>query len=76
MRTTISTIIATIAMTTTAFAAEGDMAADTGILCWVFLGFCALIVACQMVPAVLLGTAAAKALATNPVKADTKAEIA
>jgi hypothetical protein len=73
MRTAINTIIAMIATTTTAFAANGEMAADTGILCWVFFGFCALIIACQMVPAAMMGTAAAKALIEHPVHTETKA---
>jgi len=36
------------------FAASGERVDDSGIFVWVFLGFCALIVVAQVVPAVLL----------------------
>ena len=38
----------------TAFAASGVREDNSGIFVWVFLGFCALIVAAQVIPAVLL----------------------
>jgi hypothetical protein len=38
----------------TAFAASGAREDSSGIFVWVFLGFCALIVVAQIVPAVLL----------------------
>jgi hypothetical protein len=44
-----------------AFAANNGLSADnSGILVWVFLGFCALIVVAQVVPAVLLLTGMVK----------------
>ena len=64
MRTTINTIIATIA-TTTAFAANGA-AEEPGILAWGFMGFCAVILVGQLVPAAMLVIGAVKGLATAP----------
>ena len=65
MRTTINTIIATIATTTTAFAANGA-AEEPGILAWGFMGFCAVILVGQLVPAAMLVIGAVKGLATAP----------
>jgi hypothetical protein len=64
MRALITTTIATIAATpVTAFAASGHVD-DSGIFVWVFLGFCAMIVVAQVVPAVLLMTGMVKGLAS------------
>ena len=38
----------------TAFAASGVREDSSGIFVWVFLGFCALIVVAQVIPAVML----------------------
>jgi hypothetical protein len=65
MRTTINTIIATLATTTTAFAANGA-AEEPGILAWAFMGFCAVILVGQLVPAAMLVIGAVKGLATAP----------
>ncbi|HBG06187.1 MAG: hypothetical protein A2075_00305 [Geobacteraceae bacterium GWC2_58_44] len=73
MRAPINTIIALAATTTTAFAANGAQADDPGILCWAFLGFCAVIFAGQLVPAAMLLFGAAKALFTKPLEAKSKA---
>jgi hypothetical protein len=73
MRALINTIMATLAMTTTAFAANGGQADDPGILCWAFLGFCAVIIAGQLVPAAMLLIGAFKAVATKQAEADKKA---
>ena len=54
MRKTVNTSIATLATTTTAFAANAGQGDEPGILCWAFLGFCAIIFAGQLVPAVML----------------------
>ena len=44
-----------------AFAASNGLSADnSGVFVWVFLGFCALIVVAQIVPAVLLLTGMVK----------------
>ena len=50
---TLATIIGTIAPAT-AFAASTHPADDSGLFVWIFLGFCALIVIAQVMPAVLL----------------------
>jgi hypothetical protein len=73
MKAPINTILALAASTTTAFAANGAQADDPGILCWAFLGFCAVIFAGQLVPAAMLVIGAAKALLTKPVEAKGKA---
>ena len=73
MRAPINAIIAMAATTTTAFAANGGQSDDPGILCWAFLGFCAVIFAGQLVPAAMLVIGAAKALVMKPVAAKTKA---
>ena len=51
----------------TAFAASGAREDSSGIFVWVFLGFCALIVVAQIVPAVLLMLGMAKGI-TSVVK--------
>lgn len=50
----INTIIAMAASATSAFAANGAQADEPGILCWAFMGFAAVIVVGQLVPALLL----------------------
>jgi len=47
----------------TAFAASGAREDSSGIFVWVFLGFCALIVVAQVVPALLLMFGMAKGVA-------------
>ena len=51
----------------TAFAAAGAREDSSGIFVWIFLGFCALIVVAQIVPAVLLTFGMAKGI-TSVVK--------
>ena len=64
MRALITTTIATIAAApVTAFAA-GGRTDDSGIFVWVFLGFCAMIVVAQVVPAVLLMVGMVKGVAS------------
>jgi hypothetical protein len=65
MRALITTTLATIATTApvAAFAAGGRVD-DSGIFVWVFLGFCALIVVAQVIPAVLLMTGMVKGVAS------------
>ena len=46
----------------TAFAAAGAREDTSGIFVWVFLGFCALIVVAQVVPAILLMTGMVKGI--------------
>ena len=60
MRALITTIVGTLAPVS-AFAAANGMSEDnSGIFVWVFLGFCALIVVAQVVPAILLVTGMVK----------------
>jgi hypothetical protein len=47
-----------------AFAANGLSEDNSGMFVWVFLGFCALIVVAQIVPAVLLLTGMVKGVAS------------
>lgn len=51
----------------TAFAAAGAREDSSGIFVWVFLGFCALIVVAQVVPAIMLMFGMAKGI-TSVVK--------
>lgn len=62
----LATILGTIAPAT-AFAATGLREDSSGIFVWVFLGFCALIVVAQVIPAVLLMFGMAKGI-TSVVK--------
>ena len=71
MRTTINTILATAAMTTTAFAANGAPADEPGLLAWGFMGFCAIVLVGQVVPAAMLVIGAVKALAAAPKEVKT-----
>ena len=48
----------------TAFAAAGVREDSSGIFVWVFLGFCALIVVAQVIPALLLMFGMAKGITT------------
>jgi hypothetical protein len=66
MRTAINTLSATALMTTTAFAANGAAADEPGLLAWGFIGFCAVILVGQLVPAAMLVIGAIKGLATAP----------
>ena len=69
MRTKINTLIATAAMTSSAFAANGSQADEPGILAWAFMGFCAVILVGQLVPAAMLVIGAFKALVGSPKEA-------
>ncbi len=60
MRALITTIIGTIAPATAFAAANGLSEDNSGIFVWVFLGFCAMIVVAQVIPAVLLMTGMVK----------------
>jgi len=57
----IATIMGIIAPAT-AFAASGAREDNSGVFVWVFLGFCALIVVAQVIPAVLLMFGMAKGI--------------
>ena len=64
MRALITTIVGTLAPVSTFAAASGLREENSGIFVWVFLGFCALIVVAQIIPAVLLMTGMVKAVAS------------
>ena len=64
MRALITTTIAAIAAAPVSAFASGGRVDDSGIFVWVFLGFCAMIVVAQVVPAVLLMTGMVKGLAS------------
>jgi len=66
MRTTIATLIATIVTTTTAFAANGAGTDEPGLLAWGFLGFCAVILVGQFVPAAMLLVGMVKGIVAAP----------
>lgn len=53
-----------IAAPVTAFAASGAREDSSGIFVWVFLGFCALIVVAQVIPALLLMFGMAKGISS------------
>ena len=59
-RTLYLTALATAAPAATALAATGARQDTSGLFVWAFLGFCALIVAAQVVPAILMAIGAAK----------------
>lgn len=67
---TLATLIGTMAPVT-AYAAANAAAGNDGIFIWIFLGFFALIVVGQLVPAIMLITGMIKGMRA---KAETKAE--
>lgn len=72
MRIPITTLIATAVSATSAFAASGAQADEPGILAWAFLGFCAVILVGQLVPAAMMVIGAFKALVLTPKAAAAK----
>ena len=65
----LAAIIATLAPAT-AFAASNLHEDNSGIFVWLFLGFCALIVVVQVMPAVILMLGFAKGLSAKMTKAE------
>lgn len=65
----LATIIATLAPATS-FAASTLHEDNSGIFVWLFLGFCALIVVVQVIPAVILMFGFGKALSAKMSKAE------
>lgn len=63
----VSAMLMGIIAPATAFAASGVREDSSGIFVWVFLGFCALIVVAQVIPAVMLMFGMAKGI-TSVVK--------
>ncbi|MBC8017048.1 MAG: hypothetical protein H7X83_00820 [Verrucomicrobia bacterium] len=66
MRALINTLIANVAMTATAFAANGAQGDEPGILAWGFMVLCAVILAGQLIPAAMMAIGVVKGLATAP----------
>ncbi|MRR36458.1 hypothetical protein EG829_17665 [bacterium] len=52
-RTAAGTLALVMGSVTSALAASGAREDNSGVFVWIFLGFCALIIVAQMVPAVL-----------------------
>lgn len=71
MRALITTIIATI-IPATAFASSSAHVDNSGLFVWIFLGFCALIIAAQVIPAALMLFGIVKGV-TGKVEANVKA---
>ena len=72
MRTAINTIMAIAATTTAAFAANDASAQGLGMLAWGFIGFFALVLVSQLIPALMLLIGAVKGLAAAPKAAVAK----
>ncbi len=70
MRTIATAAVATLAAVTPAFAAP-TFTDNSGLLVWTFLGFCAVIVVAQVLPAVMMMVGIVKGVA--PVHAEAKA---
>jgi FtsH-binding integral membrane protein len=66
MRAAITTLIATAAMTTTAFAANSAPVAEPGFLYWAFIGLSAAVLVDQTIPAVMLVIGRFHGLMTPP----------
>lgn len=60
--TIITGLITTLCTASNAFAATGARHDNSGIFVWIFLGFCALIVVAQTMPALFMLAGAIKAL--------------
>lgn len=60
-------LMMTAGSASSAFAAGGGREDSSGIFVWIFLGFCALIVVVQVIPALLLFFGFAKGLSKNRV---------
>jgi hypothetical protein len=55
-------VLFTLMLTSQAFASTAGRTDHSGILVWMFLGFCALIVVAQVVPALMMMVGVGKAL--------------
>ncbi len=68
MRTLLTTLATILVSAAPAFAA-GTRTDHSGLVVWMFLGFCALIVAAQLIPAVLMMLGLVKGVAPQEKKA-------
>lgn len=64
MKKTITTTIVTLLAASPVYAATSQPS-NSGILAWIFLGLCGLIIASQLVPAILLLIGIGKGLKSN-----------
>ena len=69
LRTIASAAAATMAAVTPAFAAPA-YSDNSGLLVWSFLGFCAVIVVAQVMPAVMMMVGMVKGLSTETTEAN------
>jgi len=58
----VNALVLLLGSVSSAFAASGAREDNSGIFVWIFLGFCVLIVALQLMPAVMLMLGMAKGL--------------
>ncbi len=58
----INALVLLLGSVSSVFAASGAREDNSGIFVWIFLGFCALIIVMQLVPAVLMMLGMAKGL--------------
>ena len=72
-KSVLATLITLSATLPAAAATTAGRADHSGILVWAFLGFCALIVVAQLVPAVLMMFGIAKGVASSKEEAADKA---
>lgn len=61
----IHAILMSVCSVSSAFAASSTREDNSGVFVWIFLGFCALIVVVQVIPAVLLFFGLAKGLSKD-----------
>ena len=69
LRTIATTVAATMATAAPAFAAP-TYRDNSGLMVWSFLGFCAVIVVAQVMPAVMMMVGMAKGLSTETKEAN------
>jgi uncharacterized membrane protein len=65
--TVLTAVLMSICLASSAFAAGGARGDNSGVFVWMFLGFCALIVVVQVIPALLTLFGFAKGLSKNKV---------
>jgi len=66
------TTLATLLVASPAFASTAGRVDHSGFIVWAFLGFCALIVVAQLVPAVMVMLGIVKAVASPKEQAEQK----
>jgi hypothetical protein len=74
MKKTLATIFfALMGTASTTWAAVDGSEDHSGLLCWIFLGFCALIVVAQLLPAIMMMAGMARGVVEHSEKAEEKA---